>query len=374
MTGGIVRCCALALALGTCTQALAARVVDPASARQAISIPAVAAQDAELAALAADGRATLLASRLEVIAHDAALADVAQEWLLDRGLHRLAQVAPTREARASVARLALRAPTVYTRVDPDHGDRATPLYDAGATARFVLRQWDRIAARDAAARDLAAGSARAVERYAARAVIDPADPVPAGIADAFRAAPAAQLAAQRAALTTALGQGRRVDALALVLAERGADRELFDLLVDFADEPTALAAVAAAPRVLDAPSALSSLERASRRADIASAAVLEVGRLAAHDPAARRFLFDALADRGIAPAAASALARLADPAVAGELGRRLAAAQTDEERRVLALALKLDASPAARAELARFARAGAGSPDLQSKVRRWLEH
>jgi hypothetical protein len=135
----------------------------------------------------------------------------------------------------------------------------------------------------------------------------------AGIADAFRAAPAAQLAAQRAALTTALGQGRRVDALALVLAERGADRELFDLLVDFADEPTALAAVAAAPRVLDAPSALSSLERASRRADIASAAVLEVGRLAAHDPAAR-------------------------------------------------------------AELARFARAGAGSPDLLSKVRRWLEH
>jgi SWI/SNF-related matrix-associated actin-dependent regulator 1 of chromatin subfamily A len=373
MTGGIVRCCALALALGTCTQALAARVVDPASARQAISTPAVAAQDAELAALAAEGRATLLAARLEVIAHDAALVDVAQEWLLDRGLHELAQVTPTREARASVARLALRAPIVITRVDPDHGDRTTPLYDAGATARFVLRQWDRRAARDAAARELAAGSARPVERYAARATADLSDPALAGIADAFRAVPPAQFAAQRASLVTALGQGRCVDALALILAERSADRELFDLLFDYADEPTALAATAAARRALDPSSALGALERASRRADIASAAVLEAGRLAAHDPAARRFLFDALGDPGVAPAAAAALARLEDPAVTAELGQRLAAARTDEERRILALALKLDASPAARAELERFSRAGAGSPDLQLKVRRWLE-
>jgi hypothetical protein len=361
------------LALGTCTQALAARVVDPASARQAISIPAITAQDAELAALAAERRPTLLAARLEVIAHDGALVDVAQEWLLDRGLHQLAQLAPTREARASVTRLTLRAPIVFTRVDPEHGDRVTPLYDAGATARFVLRQWDRRAARDAAARELATGSARAVERHAARATTDPSDPALAGIADAFRAASPAQLAAQRASLVTALRQGRRIDALVLILAERSADRELFDLLFDYADAPTALAAIAAARRVLDASSAFASLVRASQRADIASAAVLEVARLAAQDPAVRRFLFDALADPGIAPAAAAALARLADPAVTAELGRRLAAARTEEQRRVLALALKLDASPAARAELERFSTAGAGSPDLQLKVRRWLE-
>jgi hypothetical protein len=66
-------------------------------------------------------------------------------------VHALARSAPTPAARDTVARLARRQPRVYTRIDPDHGDRITPLYDAGATARFVLRQWDRAAAREAAA-------------------------------------------------------------------------------------------------------------------------------------------------------------------------------------------------------------------------------
>ena len=107
MTGGIARYFALACALGLASlSAHAARIVDPASARQAIENPVVVARDAELIALAAGGRATELAARLELIAHDATLADVAQEWLLDRGLHALARIAPTREARATVARLA----------------------------------------------------------------------------------------------------------------------------------------------------------------------------------------------------------------------------------------------------------------------------
>ena len=200
MAGGIVRSVALALALSLGGEAaLAARVVDPASARQAIANPAVAAQDAELSALESNRRATELAVRLEVIAHDGAITDIAQEWLLDRGLHALARIAPTPEARASVVRLAARAPTVYTRVDPDHGDRATPLYDAGATARFVLRIWDRSAARERARTDLAAGLTAAVDRFASRGGIEGADPVREGIADAFLAAPLPQLAAQRAA-------------------------------------------------------------------------------------------------------------------------------------------------------------------------------
>ena len=88
MTGGNVRIIVLALVLSPGGQAAhAASVVDPASARQAIANPAVMALDAELAALAAGNRATELAARLEVIAHDRTLTAVAQEWLLDRGLH-----------------------------------------------------------------------------------------------------------------------------------------------------------------------------------------------------------------------------------------------------------------------------------------------
>jgi hypothetical protein len=100
--------------------------------------------------------------------------------------------------------------------------------------------------------------------------------------------------------------------------------------------------------------------------------VLEAGRLAAQDPAARRFLFEALADPGTAPSAAAALGKLGDPAVSAEIGRRLGAARTDDERRPLVLALRLDASPAARAELERFAREGGGSPAMQAKALRGL--
>jgi hypothetical protein len=372
MTGGIARVLALAIMLGACAQALAARVVDPASARRAITVPAIVAREAELAALAADGRATLLAARLDLIASDATLTDVAQEWLLDRGLHRLARIEPTREARATVNRLALRAPLVYTRVDPDHGDRASPLYDVGATARFTLRSWDRAAARDAAQPELQAGSTRATRRYAELAARDASGAATAGIADAFRASSSSQLAAQRAAVASALAGGADVDALALIVAERLADGALFDLVFDYGGEATALAAIPAAARALDPASALAALARASRRADIASAAVLAVGRLAPQDAAARQFLFDALSDPGTAPSAAAALGHLADPAVSAEVGRRLARARSDDERRVLVLALTLDAGTAARAELERYARAGAGSPLLKDKVRRWL--
>lgn len=369
MPGGIVRICALALALGTSAQAIAARVVDPASARRAISAPAVAARDAGLTALEAEGRASELAAQLDLIARDGTLEDVAQEWLLDRGLHALSRISPTPAARATVIRLTARAPTVYTRVDPDHGERATPLYDAGATARFVLRNWERGAARAAAAASLAARDARVVARFAAAA----SDAARAGTADAFRDAPLDEIAAQRHAVGSALAAGRRVDPLALIVAERLADPALFGLLVDYADEREALAAVAKAPRALDAASALEALARASRRADIASAAVLAAGGLAEHDAAARRFLFESLADPGIAPSAAAALGALGDPGVSAEIGRRLESARTDGERKLLLLALRLDPSPAARTELERFARAGTGSPQLRAKTRRWLE-
>jgi hypothetical protein len=369
MAGGIVRICALALALGVSTPVIAARVVDPASARQAISAPAVAARDAGLAALAAEGRATELAARLDLIARDGTLSDVAQEWLLDRGLHALARLPPSPAARATVIRLTARAPTVYTRVDPDHGERATPLYDAGATARFVLRNWERVAAREAAAAGLAARDPRITARFAG----ETSGAARAGTADAFRDAPLGELAAQRHAVVGALAEGRRVDALALIVAERLADPELFGLLVDYADEREALAAVATAPRALDAASALETLARASRRADIASAAVLAAGRLAAHDAAARGFLFETLADPGTAPSAAAALGALGDPGVSAEIGRRLASARTDGERQLLLLALRLDPNPAARTELERFARSGMGSPQLQARTRRWLD-
>lgn len=373
MGGGTARIIALALVLGLAGQAaLAAPAVDPASARQAITNPAIEATDAQLAALAAEGRVTDLAARLDLIANDRTISDVAQEWLLDRGLHALARLEPTARARETVLRLGSRQPIVYTRIDPDHGDRATPLYDTGATARFVLRNWERNAARGAAQGDLAAGRTAVVDRFAGRARDGQPEPVRTGIADAFRMAAPALLSAQRPAIVEAIERGRRVDELALILAERLADAPLFDLVFGLADAPVALAAIPGAVRALDSQTVFGRLAIASRRAEIASAAVLEIGRLARNDAAAREFLFDALEQPDIGPSAAAALATLGDPAVAAELGRRLNYARSEESRRVLVLALRLDASAASREELRRFAATKQGSADLQKEVRQWL--
>ena len=116
----------------------------------------------------------------------------------------------------------------------------------------MLRNWDRNAAREGARADLAAGVTTAVDRFSSRGAIEGADPVRAGVADAFRAAPLAQLPAQRAAIAESVARGRRVDEIALIVAERLADRELFGLVFDNADEPVALAAVSGVSRSLDA--------------------------------------------------------------------------------------------------------------------------
>jgi hypothetical protein len=373
MAGGIARTVAVALATSLAVQvAGAATVVDPASARRAVTHPAAAAVDAELASLAGSGRTSELAARLEVVAADRAMAAVAREWLVDRGLHRLAALDSSPPARAALRRLAGLAPTVFARIDPDHGDRPTPLYDAGATARFVLRAWDRRDARIAASRALAAGSTAPVARFASRPGEDASDPVRAGIAEAFRASDVRQLLVQRAAVVDALGRGNRVDGLALVLAERLADAELYRLVVGHADEAAALAALPSAARRLDPRSAFDVLATASRRADIASAAVLALGKLAASEPAARAYLLDAVTAPDIGPSAAAALAALADPTIPAALGGRLDSADSEAARRLLVLALRLDASPAARVELERFAARKLGSRESQRELRQWL--
>jgi hypothetical protein len=353
--------------------AFAAQVLDPAAARRATMEPAVIAADTHLSALAASGQVSELSLRIQRISTDRTLAPAAREWLLDRGLHQLAALVPTAEAHAIVQQLAGRRPEVFTLVDPDHGDRATPLYDTGATARFVLRAWERRAARLQAETDLAAGRTAVLARFAARSAPGARDPAREGIAEAFAAAPRSQLVTQRNAIHAALSAGERVDELALLLAGRLADTELARLVVDHAEAPVALAALRSLPSVLDPPTAREFLVHASRRAEIASAATLAIGRLANHDGAARAFLYEQMDDPILGPSAAAALASIGDPAVASELGRRLRAAPSEPSRRMHVLALRLDGSPAAREELRRFAAAKQGSAQLRQEVEQWLE-
>ncbi len=349
--------------------AFAAQIVDPAAARRALADPAVTTQNATLSALADAGRTSALAQQLQRISSDRTLQPIAREWLLDRGLHALARLAATPEARTVVQRLSGRSPEVFGRIDPDHGDNATPLYDTGATARFVLRAWLRSEARATAAAELAARGTGLIQRYAASA----SAPQREGIVQAFEAAPTADLAAQRSAVIAAMSAGARADEIALVLARRLADAELASLVIGHADARVALDALRFLPTTFDSQSAFRLLAEASRRADIASAATLAIGGLARHDATARAFLFEQIQDPELGASAATALAGVGDPAIPAEIGRRLRTAPTETSRRLHVLALQLDGGPAALSELSRFVATRRGSAQLRTEVRQWLE-
>lgn len=357
------------LAVGT---AGAQQIVDPQAVRH-ISADALLAERAQrFAALARSGAAEELGVELQRARQDARLSPLAREWLLDRGLNEAAGLKPTSGLRAVVEGVSRMRAQVFVRADPDHGNHAVPLFDPGSTARFVLRAWTRADVRGRTVDALQANLLWPISRFARDGMPAELDPTKAGILDAFRAATPENLARYRSVVVATIDRGERVDELAALMAERLRDEDLHGLVIDHADAAVALVAVQRARTVFGDAAALDLLIAASRRPELASASVLEIGRLARDDARARAQLFDSIDDAQLAASAATALASLHDPALADELGRRLRAEPQESSRRHLVLALKLDGSMAARTELERFARTKAGSAELQKEVRAWL--
>jgi hypothetical protein len=166
--------------------------------------------------------------------------------------------------------------------------------------------------------------------------------------------------------------GRDADRLALELARRLRDPELYSLTIGHAEPAVALAAVQAAERELDSVTALGVLGKAADREPIASAALLAIGRLAATDSAAQQVLLDRLSDPVSGDSAAAALARIDDPGVTARLGTHLKEARDETTRRRVALALRFNGGPAARDALGHLVESKQGSPQLRKEVAAWL--
>ena len=354
------------------TQSASATVVDVATARRAIGTPSAAATAARIEQHASRGSTDALVGELRAVLADPTLEAAAQEWLLESGLHGLRRLPATPAARALVAELSTRAPRIFTRVEPEHGRQAVPLYDVGAVARNTEREWARGEARVAATKALALGNADALEAWMAQDDTPRGRAVRNGILDAWRATGTERLEVQRAAVVAAMHGGRDADRLALELARRLRDPELYSLTIGHAEPAVALAAVQAAERELDSRTALGVLGKAADREPIASAALLAIGRLAAADSAAQQLLLDRLSDPVSGDSAAAALARIDDPVVTARLGTRLKDAKDETTRRRVALALRLNGSPAARDTLGRLVESKQGSPQLRKEVAAWL--
>jgi hypothetical protein len=349
-----------------------AMLIDVAAARRASSTPPASAAAARLSQHASRGSTDAVVAELRAILVDPTLEPAAQEWLLDAGLHALHGLPVTPAARALAEELAIRPPRVYVQVEPEHGNRAVPLYDVGAVARYAIRDWTRDEARTAAAQALARGSPAALEGWSPQDTSRRGMARRDGILDAWRSAKIKQLAGQRAAVLAAMRAGRDTDGIALELARRLHDAELYSLTVGYAEPAVALAAVTGAMRDLDAASALDVLGKAADREPIASAALLAIGRLAETDATARRLLFDRLSDPVSGESAAAALARIDDPGVTAQLAARLATAKDEPTRRRLALALRLNGGAPARDALRRIVDTKQGSAELRREVAAWL--
>jgi hypothetical protein len=347
-------------------------VVSRAAVQETMASAAVVARMQRYAALGDAGATDALVLELQQLQADAALSALARESLLDRGLHELTRVPPTAAGRSLLEDITRRPAGIFVRIDPDHGGQATALYDPAATARFVLRRWDRKAAAQQATAALAANQDGPIGRYARGELPLELDPARAGIADAFSAADTGTLARYRPVLAAALARGDRVDELAAICADRLRDAELYRLLLGQADPAVALQVIGRVPTSLDGETAVDVLIAGSRREPIASASILAMGRIAAESARAREYLFSSLDDAATASSSAAALASLHQADIAAELGRQLQSRKPDSARRARALALQLDGSDAARAQLEAFVRTKSGPARLQKEVSTWL--
>ena len=359
------------LALGA-AQGAPAAVVDVATARRATEAPSVAATVARMEQHAARGSTDALVGELRAVLEDPTLEPAAQEWLLESGLHMLRRLPVTAAARALTGELSTRAPRIFTRVEPEHGHQAAPLYDVGAVARYAERDWTRSGARASTAHSLGLGTPKALDTWPGQDEWPRGKAVRDGILDAWRAASVAEVARQRPAIVAAMRSGQDADRLALELARRLRDPELYSLTIGYAEPMVALAAVQAVARDLDTGAALELLGKAADREPIASAALLAIGRLAATDNAARQLLLDRLSDPVSGESAAASLARIDDPALAARLGARLQVTKDEPTLRRVALALRLNGSPAARDALGRLVDSKQGSAELRKEVAAWL--
>jgi hypothetical protein len=350
----------------------AAALLKTEEVRAKLETPAAAAIANELSQLEARG-ATLeivLLLRERVLA--GALDDAAREALLDRGIHALARLPPRPASRSFVSELVNREPRVFVLADPEQGPRGVPLYDVGATAKFAQRSWQRLESREAAAAAIVRREARVVEAYAAIVSTPDVDARKAGTLEAFESASTLDLLAFRPVLVASMEAGGHADELLSLFAKRLSDADLYALLFDRAGDGTAVRAIRDVPGVLHADAAVSVLQAAMQRQELASAALLNLAELARTHAGARQLLLETLHHPVHGASAAAGLGKLHDPALAAELGRSLATATVEATRRHIALALQFDGSESARQQLQRFAQSGKGSRELRKEIAAWL--
>jgi hypothetical protein len=343
-------------------------ILEPAPAYQDAHGTAASALITRIAMLARAGDGDGLVALAHEVLDDVALAPAARARVLYETAMALAEIGTSADTQALLELLGRHDVEVQVWRYDDAHRTAVPLYEVAAAARYAERRRNERASSASALEAIARGSDAPLQTFEASATANDA-PARAGILHAFETAPPQALLAYRDRLSLAVERGADLE-IAEIVALRLADAMLMQSALEHADARLALEIVRTTRASFTEPAALELLKRASARADVGSAALLAAGPMAMDDPDARAWLFDMLRDERRAGSAAAALAALHDPAVAASLRTWSLEQKTPSLARRGVLALRLDGSDSARAELAKIAADPALDPALRAEALR----
>ena len=336
------------LALVAAADAMAAVLIVDDRAAHAAKLVAVSDRVVSIHAMAKRNDSAGLVTSLKAIGSDRTMDPVLQDYMLETTILALSGTTPTSVARASVAEYQDRAVSSFVRMRDEHGNAVIPLYDLAAASRLTLRVWD---TSDAKARVSAALRAR--QWTPAGLLKTPAEMSDSawqeGTRQAFESVDRQLLIEQKAALLNARQDSDQFDALLLAMAVRLRDRDLYNIVIALANPRDALGAVHSVNEEFRSGEAAEILTVATARDEVASAAILELGKLASIDDAVRGWLLERLASPGDGGSAALALARISDNSILIDIESIIRSDAGELAKLRAALVLRLSHTEAAQA-------------------------
>ena len=315
----------------------------------------------------ADARSDAAVLALNAVKADGGLSLSAREQVLhDFALQLRAQ------AETAAGRRALESLTGYeSQVRVQHegrGPALIPKWRVAGVARGTLALWDRVAAAAGAQQRLAVG---ATDLAGEMAKAERTQDVGA-LAQALGAASPEQLRARRSQLLAMVEKSDALAPAAAAAALKLQDAELAAAVLASGDRRTATRLIAGIGRTMPAEMAFAILRDASLDDDLASAALVQIGRAAGELPAAQDFLVEALADPELGGSAAAALAAMEGGEMVSVVAEELAESDDETLQSKAVLMLVLNGSPQARESLLRFATRPDVSDQLREEVLTWL--
>lgn len=307
----------------------------------------------------------------ESVYRDPAIKPEQREALLYAGALALAQLQqPSTQLKQIVESLTLVAPISMTTITEGRHTAKVPTYDVASAARVTQRRWrETEASRDVLTR-LSQGQS----------------PIPAWVGDperdrdlasgvriALASLPDSELGALSNAVRDGYAQQPLLAGSMRDIAVRRGDGDLLVLLAQTAPSRDALDLLRLSADDVDDSQMLRICDAMRERDELASAAILGLGKLVDRQPVATETLFELLDDEKHGGSAASALARYGS----GLDMMRLSDVVSSEPESVTAdralLALRLSENPAAHDQLGRLANDSRLNEETRAKVSQWLQ-